>query len=123
MKDATPFIGPVDIVGLNISLYPSIIKTPMDFSTIDRKLVASHPIKPDPNQDTPHYYNADEFIADVHLVSQNTAPFNSPDHVVTAMGKRIQGVFDRQLKSLPLPEVCLLDIFRVRFLICLSVLF
>lgn len=111
MRDATPFLRPVDIIGLNIPHYPSIIKTPMDFSTIDRKLIASHPIKPDLNEDAPRYYNADEFIADVRLIFQNTATFNGPDHVVTAMGKRVQDVFDKQLKNLPSPEVCLLDYF------------
>ena len=98
----------------------------MDFGTIDNKLAASHPQrKPDPiDDDTPRYYTADEFIADVRLVFQNTATFNGPDHVVTAMGKRLQEVFDKQLKNLPPPlEVCLLDILRGRFLICLSVCF
>lgn len=114
LKDAGPFLRPVDIVGLNIPYYPSIIKTPMDFSTIDRKLVASHPIKPDLSENTPRYYNADEFIADVRLIFQNTATFNGPDHVVTAMGKRLQEVFDKQLKNLPPPEVCLLGLFGGR---------
>ena len=123
MRDANPFLRPVDIMGLNIPHYPSIIKTPMDFSTIDRKLVASHPIKPDLNEDTPRYHNADEFIADVRLIFQNTATFNGPDHVVTAMGKRVQDVFDKQLKNLPPPEVCLLDIFGVRLLTCLCFFF
>lgn len=111
LKDASPFLRPVDIVGLNIPHYPSIIKTPMDFSTIDRKLIASHPIKSDPNENAPRYYSADEFIADVRLIFQNTATFNGPDHVVTAMGKRLQDVFDKQLKNLPPPEVCLVGIF------------
>jgi bromodomain-containing factor 1 len=66
MKDVNAFLRPVNIVGLNgnIPHYPSIIKTPMDFSTIDRKLVVSHPtsIKPNLNEDTPRYYNADEFM-------------------------------------------------------------
>jgi hypothetical protein len=119
-KDSIPFQRPVDIVGLNIPHYPSIIKTPMDFSTIERKLVASHPNKPDLNEDTPRYYNADEFIADVRLIFQNTATFNGPDHAVTAMGKRIQDVFEKQLKNLPPLEVCLPDIFGVRFLICMT---
>jgi hypothetical protein len=123
MKDAHPFLRPVDIVALNIPHYPSIIKTPMDFSTIDRKLVASHPIKPDPNEDTLRYYNADEFIADVRLIFQNTATFNGPDHVVTAMGKRVQEAFDKHLKNLPPPNVCLFDIFGVRLLICLPICF
>lgn len=88
----------------------------MDFSTIDRKLVASHPFKPDPNENVPRYYSADEFIADVRLIFQNTATFNGPDHIVTAMGKHLQEVFDKQLKNLPAPDVCLLGIFGVFFL-------
>ncbi|KAF8807195.1 Bromodomain-containing protein [Phlegmacium glaucopus] len=104
LKDAGPFQRPVDIVALNIPHYPSIIKTPMDFSTIDRKLVASHPAKLDHNENTPRYHSADEFIADVRLIFQNTATFNGPDHVVTAMGRRLQDVFDKQLKNLPPPE-------------------
>jgi bromodomain-containing factor 1 len=113
-KDAIPFLRPVDIVGLNIPHYPSIIKTPMDFSTIDRKLAASHPIKPDLNENVPRYYSADEFVADVRLIFQNTATFNGPDHVVTTMGKRLQDVFDKQFKTLPPPaDVCRLSIFGV----------
>jgi hypothetical protein len=27
--------------------------------------------------------------------------FNGPDHVVTAMGKRVEAVFDKQIKQLP----------------------
>jgi Bromodomain len=93
----------------------------MDFSTIDRKLIASHPLKPDLSENAPRYYSADEFIADVRLIFQNTATFNGPDHVVTAMGRRLQDVFDKQLKNLPPADVCLLGIFRVRLLICVLI--
>lgn len=42
MNDAILFIGPVDIGSQHSP--PPIIVTPMYFSTIDRKLVTSHPI-------------------------------------------------------------------------------
>ncbi|KAF8168327.1 hypothetical protein B0H34DRAFT_670517 [Crassisporium funariophilum] len=103
MKDAGPFLRPVDIVGLNIPHYPSIIKTPMDLSTIDRKLASSNPNKPDPNMNNPRYRSADEFVADVRLIVQNTATFNGPDHVVSAMGKRMEDVFDKMIKQMPPP--------------------
>ncbi|KAG6837117.1 hypothetical protein H0H93_014423 [Arthromyces matolae] len=103
-KDAVPFLRPVDYVALNIPHYPSIIKTPMDFSTIERKLVASNPTKPDPNPNNPRYHTTDEFISDVRLIFQNCITFNGPDHVVSAMGKRTEEVFDKQIKHLPAAE-------------------
>lgn len=103
MKDSGPFLHPVDPVALNIPHYPSIIKIPMDFSTIERKLNSSNPQKPDPNPTNPRYYTPEEFISDVRLVFHNTLTFNGPDHVVTEMGKRVQEVFDKQIKHLPPP--------------------
>jgi hypothetical protein len=113
-KDAIPFNVPVDPVALNIPHYPSIIKNPMDFSTIERKLNSSNPVKPDPNPSNPRYYNVEEFIADVRLVFSNTLTFNGPDHAVTAMGKRVEEVFDKQIKNLPLAEVVCSFLFRGR---------
>lgn len=102
-KDSTPFLTPVDPVALNIPHYPSIIKHPMDFSTIDRKLAASNPSKPDPNLSNPRYLNADEFIADVRQIFKNSFTFNGPEHPITLMGKRVEAVFDKQIKQLPPP--------------------
>ncbi|KAF5382911.1 hypothetical protein D9757_006322 [Collybiopsis confluens] len=104
LKDAGPFLRPVDPVALNIPHYPSVIKNPMDFGTIERKLTASNPVKPDPNPHNPRYRNTDEFIVDVKLIVSNCATFNGPDHVITAMGKRVEEVFDKQIKNLPPAE-------------------
>ncbi|KAL0072171.1 transcription initiation at TATA-containing promoter protein [Marasmius tenuissimus] len=104
LKDAGPFLRPVDPVALNIPHYFSIVKIPMDFSTVERKLAASNPAKPDPNLANPRYSNADDFIADVRLIFLNCTTFNGPDHVVTAMGKRVEEVFDKQIKNLPPAE-------------------
>ncbi|KAG5719332.1 hypothetical protein E4T56_gene13287 [Termitomyces sp. T112] len=101
LKDAGPFLRPVDYVALKIPHYPTIIKTPMDFSTIERKLAASNPTKPDPNPSNPRYYNSDEFISDVRLIFQNCITFNGPDHGVSLMGKRVELVFDKQIKQMP----------------------
>jgi bromodomain-containing factor 1 len=109
LKDSGPFLRPVDPIALNIPHYPSIVKTPMDFSTIERKLNSSNPAKPDPNPYNPRYHNADEFVADVRLMVSNAVLFNGPDHVVAGMGKRMEDVFDKQLKHLPpATEVCYL---------------
>ncbi|KAF4572696.1 hypothetical protein EYR36_007206 [Pleurotus pulmonarius] len=100
-KDSGPFLRPVDPVALNVPHYPSIIKHPMDFTTIEHKLASSNPAKPDPNPQNPRYFNVDEFIADVRLIFTNCITFNGPDHPITAMGKRIEEVFDKQIKHMP----------------------
>ena len=75
----------------------------MDFATIERKLTSSNPAQPDPNPNNPRYLNADEFIADVRLMFQNAYTFNGSEHAVTAMGKRVEAIFDKQIKQLPPP--------------------
>lgn len=75
----------------------------MDFGTIDRKLAASNPAKPDANPVNPRYLSADEFIADVRVMFSNALTFNGPDHAVTHMGKRVEAIFDKQIKQMPPP--------------------
>jgi bromodomain-containing factor 1 len=104
-KDAAPFLRPVDPIALNIPHYPSIIKTPMDLSTIERKVMSSNPAKPDPNPQNPRYHSADEFISDVRLIFQNCLTFNGPDHAISAMGKRVEQMFDKSIKQMPAAEV------------------
>jgi bromodomain-containing factor 1 len=103
LKDAAPFLRPVDPIALGIPHYPSVIKSPMDFSTIERKLATSNPAKPDPNPANPRYNNAEEFVSDVRLIFSNSLTFNGPDHAVTAMGKRVEEIFDKQVKNMPAP--------------------
>ncbi|KZW02524.1 Bromodomain-containing protein [Exidia glandulosa HHB12029] len=89
MKEAVPFLHPVDPIALNIPHYPAIISHPMDLGTVERKIQASTPTKPEPNPPFGRYHNADEFIADVHLIFANC-------HAVT--------VFDKQIKQMPANE-------------------
>ncbi|EKM60891.1 uncharacterized protein PHACADRAFT_247110 [Phanerochaete carnosa HHB-10118-sp] len=105
MKAAAPFLKPVDVVALNIPHYPQIVKQPMDFSTIERKLQSSTPQKSDPNPSNPRYHHADEFIADVRLIFSNCLAFNGTDHFITQLSKQVEEVFDKQLKNLPPPDV------------------
>ncbi|KAI0067882.1 Bromodomain-containing protein [Artomyces pyxidatus] len=104
LKDAGPFKLPVDAEALKIPHYHQVVTHPMDFSTIERKLAATNPIKPDPNPSVERYYNADEFIADVRLIFSNCVTFNGAEHFVTLQGKRVEAVFDKQIKQLPAPE-------------------
>ncbi|KAF8922329.1 Bromodomain-containing protein [Mucidula mucida] len=103
-KDAAPFLRPVDPIALNVPHYPSIIPHPMDFSTIERKVASSNPAKPDSNPSNPRYSDVEEFIADVRLVFQNCYKFNGADHAISAMGRRVEEVFDRQIKNMPTVE-------------------
>lgn len=103
LKDASAFVHPVDPVALNIPHYPTIIKNPMDLGTIERKLLASNPVKPETSPNIPRYYSAEEFISDVRLVFSNCITFNGPDHVIAQAGKHVEAVFDKQIKQLPPP--------------------
>jgi bromodomain-containing factor 1 len=73
-----PFAIPVDPVAFNLPTYRSIVKKPMDISTIQEKL----------NQG--HYQNAKEFAGDFNLMCENCYKFNGPDHVVSKMAQDIQ---------------------------------
>jgi len=102
-KDARLFLTPIDVVAMNIPHYPEITH-PMDFSTIERKLNFSSPIKPNPNPENPRYQTADQFIADVRLVFTNCVKFNGPEHAISLMGRRVEELFDKSIKNLPPPE-------------------
>lgn len=67
-------------------------------------MASSNPIKRDSNNANPRYNHVDEFIADVRLIFTNCVLFNGPDHPITAMGKRVEAVFDKQIKQLPAAE-------------------
>jgi bromodomain-containing factor 1 len=104
LKDGAPFLHPVDPIALGIPHYPTIIKHPMDLGTVERKLISSNPSKPDPSVARPPYISADEFISDVKLIFNNCAIFNGVDHVITQMGRRLEAVFEKQIKQLPANE-------------------
>ncbi|OAD78554.1 hypothetical protein PHYBLDRAFT_104245, partial [Phycomyces blakesleeanus NRRL 1555(-)] len=72
------FLAPVDIVALHIPDYPTIVKHPMDLSTIERKL----------NQG--EYDTPDDFEADVRLMFKNCYLYNPPAIPVHKMGKELE---------------------------------
>lgn len=79
---ANPFYYPVDPVALNIPTYHSVIKKPMDLSTIQTKLKAGQ------------YENAKEMEADVRLMFKNCFKFNIPGDPIYQAGHQLQEVFD-----------------------------
>jgi bromodomain-containing factor 1 len=88
---AYAFLQPVDPVALNIPDYFSIVKRPMDISTIENKLMNNA------------YKSPDEFEADVTLMFDNCYLYNPPSLPVYSMAKELQSVFKNKWTSRPAP--------------------
>jgi bromodomain-containing factor 1 len=88
---AWPFMEPVDPVKLGIPDYFNVIKTPMDLSTVKKKL------------DAGSYSTADDFEADIRLVFQNCYLYNGAESDVSRLGRDLEAVFDRKWATKPLP--------------------
>ncbi|KAI7871314.1 Bromodomain-containing protein [Spinellus fusiger] len=86
-----PFLAPVDSVALNIPDYPTIVKHPMDLSTVESKL----------NQG--NYDSPEEFEADIRLMFKNCYLYNPSAIPVHRMGKELEKVFDDKWKQKPQP--------------------
>jgi hypothetical protein len=69
-KKSEPFKYPVDYVKLNILDYPSIIKNPMDLSTVMKKLREYA------------YFFVEDCLRDLELVWQNCLMYNRPSDVI-----------------------------------------
>lgn len=79
---AAPFYFPVDPVALNIPTYHSIIKKPMDLSTISSKL------------QTGQYENAKEFETDIRQILKNCFKFNLKGDPTYMAGEKFEEVFN-----------------------------
>ncbi|RKO90560.1 transcription factor, partial [Blyttiomyces helicus] len=86
LRDAPPFLVPVDPDALGIPTYFQVIKKPMDISTIEKKLSA--------------YTKAQEFIDDVDLMFNNCYLFNGKDSPIGLMAQNLETSFRRQLVRL-----------------------
>ena len=95
LKDARPFLKPVDVVALNIPLYYNYVPRPMDLSTIERKL----------NVDA--YASPDEITADFDLMVANSAKFNGATAVISQMARNIQAAFEKHMLNMPARDAAL----------------
>ncbi|CAO3686201.1 unnamed protein product [Rhizopus stolonifer] len=87
-----PFLYPVDHVVLNIPDYPTIVKNPMDLSTIEQKLNKNE------------YKSPDEFAADVNLMFDNCYLYNPPQLPIHGMAKQFQALFKEKWDQRPVTE-------------------
>lgn len=78
------FLTPVDPVALNIPNYFTIIKTPMDISTVVKKLGAGD------------YTRAKDFEHDMKQIVQNCYKYNPAGNPVREMGHQFEQLFDQQ---------------------------
>lgn len=93
LKDAIPFLHPVDVVKLNVPLYYNFIKRPMDLSTIERKLNLNA------------YENPSEVVADFNLMVDNCVKFNGETSGILRMARNIQAQFEKHMLNCPPREM------------------
>ncbi|KAG1172234.1 hypothetical protein G6F70_005218 [Rhizopus microsporus] len=87
-----PFLYPVDPVALNIPDYPTIVKCPMDMSTIEQKLNRNE------------YKSPDAFAADIKLMFDNCYLYN-PSHLpIYQIAKQFEAVFNEKWAQRPKEE-------------------
>lgn len=89
LKDARPFLQPVDIVALNIPLYYNYVKRPMDLSTIEKKLNVNA------------YATPEQITEDFNLMVSNSIAFNGPTAVISQMARNIQAAFEKHMLNMP----------------------
>jgi len=84
-----PFIEPVDPVKFAIPDYFDIIKTPMDLSTVKRKLYSG-------------LYTIDEqFEADVRLIISNCYTYNLPNSAIVSLCQDFENLFNSKWSQKP----------------------
>lgn len=93
MKDAAPFLAPVDIVKLNIPFYYNYITRPMDLSTMEKKLQVNA------------YADIKDFSDDFNLMVANCIRFNGADSVIAQMARNIQASFEKHMLNVPSKEL------------------
>uniref|UniRef100_A0AC35U1C7 Bromo domain-containing protein n=1 Tax=Rhabditophanes sp. KR3021 TaxID=114890 RepID=A0AC35U1C7_9BILA len=86
---AWPFLTPVDVEALKLVDYYTVVKQPMDLSTIKKKI------------DSKQYMTAYEFREDFHLMCNNCFSYNPPIDDVHKQGIKLMAYFEDKWNQLP----------------------
>lgn len=97
LKDAKPFLLPVDTVALNIPFYYNYIKRPMDLSTIEKKLNVNA------------YATPEEITDDFDRMVNNSIIFNGATSVISRMARNIQAAFEKHMLNMPAKDAIIMD--------------
>ncbi|XP_036372555.1 bromodomain testis-specific protein isoform X2 [Megalops cyprinoides] len=89
---AWPFRQPVDAVRLNLPDYYMIIKTPMDLSTIKKRL------------ENNYYWKAMECIEDFNTMFTNCYMYNRPGDDIVLMAQALEKLFLQKVAQMPQEE-------------------
>lgn len=89
LKDAIPFVVPVDPIKQGVPQYFDYIKHPMDLGTMEKKLVEQK------------YDTIKDFIDDFNLIISNCMIFNGEDAPISHMALGIAQSFKKQLSNMP----------------------
>lgn len=92
VKSAFWFTKPVDYVALNIPHYPTIIKQPMDLTTIEHKLKNDE------------YPSVDALVSDFELMVSNCFTFNGINHAASVSAQNLRAYFMKQMQMCPTGE-------------------
>jgi hypothetical protein len=91
LDSAWPFAEPIDADALGIPEYYTIIKKPMDLSTV-RKLLSGN-----------KYSRLSQFVADVRLIWKNCITFNNPNSEVCDFANELSEWFESRWHDAVLP--------------------
>ena len=89
---AWPFHQPVDAVKLNLPDYHKIIKHPMDFGSIKKRL------------ENRYYWSAKECIQDFNTMFTNCYIYNKPGEDVVLMAQTLEKIFLTKVATMPKDE-------------------
>lgn len=92
-NQAWVFHEPVDPIKLNLPDYFEVVKHPMDFGTIKKKLNSNF------------YSNTDELLKDFELVFSNCKLYNPPESDVVTMCNQILALYQSQIHQLGLDSL------------------
>ncbi|CCG24222.1 Bdf1 transcription factor [Candida orthopsilosis Co 90-125] len=93
LKDAVPFLAPVDTVKLNVPFYYNYIPRPMDLLTIERKINANA------------YEEISQVVDDFNLMVDNCKKFNGEAAGISKMATNIQAHFEKHMLNVPPKEL------------------